>query len=243
METLPALAERLARLFGPLDLLALAVFLAAWLGMSWAIERPATRRPSTSILMEDYRRRWMAEAARREMRIFDATLLSTLRGGTGFFASASLIMIGAVAAVLGQAERLLGVVRDLAAIEADVLPVWEAKLVVVLVLLVNAFLKFVWSHRLFGYCAVLMGAMPPPGEAGAGAAINRATLINNAAARSFNRGLRTLYFTLAALAWLLGPVPLVAATLLTALMLHRREFRSRSRAVLLEGAGEGRAGP
>ncbi len=36
--------------------------------------------------------------------------------------------------------------------------------------------------------------------------------MNITAARSFNRGLRSIYFALAALAWLLGPVPLLAVT-------------------------------
>jgi len=238
METLPALAERLPRLFGPLDLAALAVFALVSLAMTLAIESAALPRPSTSRLMEGYRRRWMEELAGREARIFDATLLTTLRGGAGFFASASLVMIGAVAAVLGQAERLLGVVRDLAAVEADILPVWEAKLLVLLILLVNAFLKFVWSHRLFGYCAVLMGAMPAPGAEGSGPAVDRAAQLNRSAARSFNRGLRALYFALAALAWFLGALPFIAATLLTAVMLARREFFSESRRALLPRAGD-----
>ena len=103
-----------------------------------------------------------------------------------------------------------------------------------LILLVNAFLKFVWSHRLFGYCAVMMGAMPEGAEeAERKAAVERAARLQMSAGRSFNRGLRALYFAIAALAWFLGPLPLIVASLLTAAMLYRREFLSESRRTLV----------
>jgi len=44
-----------------------------------------------------------------------------------------------------------------------------------------------------------------------------------------------MYFALAAMAWLLGPVALILATALTLLVLWRREFASHSRSLLLEG--------
>jgi len=233
METLPALMEQVPRLFGLLDLAALALFLGVSLAMTLAIEHPPARWPSVGTLMEAHRRQWMETFSRREIRMFDAALLATLRAGTAFFASTCLIAIGGVAALLGQTERILGVARDLGALAGETaVPVWEAKLLIVALLLVNAFLKFVWSHRLFGYVAVLMGAMPEPGEA---ADIARATTLHRSAARSFNRGLRTLYFTLAAMAWFLGPLPFMAATLLTGAMLARREFFSESRRALLAG--------
>ena len=36
----------------------------------------------------------------------------------------------------------------------------EIKLVLILFFMGNAFLKFVWAHRLFGYCSVVMAAVP-----------------------------------------------------------------------------------
>ena len=234
METLPEVLAQLPRLFGPLDLAGVALLLVAMAAMSRLIEHPPRRHPSVSRLMERSRRDWMATFAARDHRIFDATLLATLRSGAAFFASTCLIAIGGVAALLGQTDRVLGVVRDLGAAPGETaVPVWEAKLLVLAILLVNAFLKFVWSHRLFGYCAVLMGAMPGPEGTVPEAAVERATAIQLTAARNFNRGLRAVYFALAALAWFLGPVPLMAATLLTAAMLARREFFSDSRRALL----------
>jgi len=231
MRTLSALIAELTRLFTLADLVALALFVATTLAMTLVIEHPPARRPSVARLMERHRRAWMESFAKREMRIFDASLLTTLRSGTSFFASTCLIAVGGVAALLGQTERILGVVRDLGGQPGvAAAAIWEAKLIAILVLLVQAFLKFVWSHRLFGYCAVMMGSMPDPGDS---ATVDRATRLQFSAARSFNRGLRTIYFTLAAMTWFLGPVPLMVATLLTAAMLARREFFSESRRALV----------
>ena len=51
----------------------------------------------------------------------------------------------------------------------------------------------------------------------------------NRAARHFNTGLRSYYFGLAALAWIVHPLALVAASLFVLRELHRREFRSAVR--------------
>ncbi len=58
--------------------------------------------------------------------------------------------------------------------------------------------------------------------------------INIRAATNFNRGLRSIYFGLAALAWLAGPIALLAATVFTTWTLYRREFASTSRDLLLQ---------
>jgi len=218
------------------DLAALAVFLGCLFGMTRLIEHSRDARPSTSRIMAYYRRRWMHEVPSRANRVVDTQLLVALRNGAAFFASGAMIAIGGISALLGQTERLVDVAADftgeLNASQID----WEAKLLFLLVLMVMAFLKFVWSHRLFGYCAILMGATPESGNAEEiAAAVERAALLNIAAGRSFNRGLRMVYFALAALAWFLGPAALAAASLLTAAMIHRREFRSDSRRALLEG--------
>ncbi len=214
---------------------ALLLFLAAWNGMSWMIERPHAAHPSTQILIERYRRSWMETMLFRDPRIMDAQLLNNLRGGAAFFASGSMIAIGGVTALLGQTDRIIGVARDLAHGVDLRQTAWEAKLLTLALILVAAFMKFVWSHRLFGYCAVLMGAMGEDSEDPENRSIARmAGRINVTAARSFNRGVRTVYFALAMLAWLLGPWALMVATLATTATLYRREFRSESRRAMLE---------
>lgn len=218
------------------DIAALVVFFACMFGMTRAIEHSPDHRPSTSRLMAFYRRRWMREVPYRSNRVLDSALLVALRSGAAFFASGAMIAIGGIAALLGQTERLVAVAEDFTGGPGGSQTDWEAKLLFLLIVVVVAFMRFVWSHRLFGYCAILMGATPENGsEAETAAAVERASQLNISAGRSFNRGLRITYFALAALAWFLGPLALAAASLLTAAMLYRREFRSESRKALLEG--------
>ena len=221
-------------LFPPLDIAALCLLFVLWIGIGWRIEHPGAKHPSTSTLMAGYRRQWMQQMVTRQPRIFDAQILGTLRQGTAFFASTCVIALGGTLALIGNAERLAGVAEDIALGDAPTI-VWELKLMVMAFLLTNAFLKFVWANRLFGYCSVVMAAVS--NDADDPKAAHRAAQaaeINIAAARSFNRGLRSIYFSLAAAAWLAGPVTLMAAALATFTVIWRREFASRSRQILLD---------
>src|SRR5690606_2929536 len=70
------------------DLVAVLLFFTAWLGVGWIIESPPAGKPSVSVLMMRYRREWMKHFVTRDPRIFDGNILSSLRDGTAFFASA-----------------------------------------------------------------------------------------------------------------------------------------------------------
>ena len=220
--------------FDPLDAVAVAGIALAWLTIGFLIERRGAKRPSVSVLMADYRREWMTQYVTRDPRVFDAMVLNGLREGTSFFASTCLIAIGGGLALIGNTERLLGLAEDLSLDDAPAV-IWEMKVLLVLLFLVNALLKFIWSNRLFGYNAVVMASVPNDTSDLAYARAAQSAEINIHAVRNFNRGLRTLYFALAALAWLLGPVPLMVATALVLITLWRREFASHSRGVLLQG--------
>ncbi len=232
----PTLHMDIAALLAPLtpvDAAAACGLIAAWLAIGWRIEHPGAGRPSMGRIVTRYRREWMVQMVTREPRIFDSQVLTTLREGTSFFASAVMIAIGGGLALIGDPTRLAGLVPDLGqAAVPDI--VWRIKLMLSLLLLVSAFLAFVWSHRLFGYCAVVMASVPnDPTDPAALPRAAKAAEINITAARSFNRGLRAVYFAMAALAWLAGAWPLVLATLVTCVVLWRREFASKSRQVLL----------
>lgn len=220
--------------FNGLDLVALLLLFGSWAFIGLLIDNAPKRWPSVSVLMAQYRREWMLEMITRDPRIFDAHILGTLRQGTSFLASATLIAIGGSLALLGDLDQVIGIAGDLTPGQEPIV-VWEVKILVILLFLANAFLKFVWSNRLFGYCAVLMAAVP--NDASDPRALIRARKageINITAARGFNRGLRSLYFALATTAWILGSEALLLATVVTVLLLLRREFASQSRAVLMQ---------
>jgi uncharacterized membrane protein len=219
--------------FTATDAAAVALIGAMWLLTGWLTENPPASRPSVSLLMQGYRRDWMRAFVTRQPRIFDATLIDSLRQSTAFYASASMIAIGGGVALIGNSAAIASVAQGLTLpAEAAVLPL---KMLLVIAFLANALLKFVWAHRLFGYCSILMGAVPnDPAEADAFHRAEQAAEINIYAAKSFNRGLRSIYFALAALGWLVGPYGLIVATAAAGGVLLRREFASQSRAVMLK---------
>jgi len=230
------LLARLEANFTLLDELGLLLLILCWFATGWLSEHPPAWRPSVSLLMKTYRYRWMTEFLTRQPRIFDASVIDNLRQGTAFFASTSVIAIGGGVAMISNADLLQGLAADLT-IGAEVTQI-RFKLLVVLAFLANALLKFVWSHRLFGYCAIMMAAVP--NDHTDPVAVERAARtaeINITAAKSFNRGLHSIYFALAALVWLIGPNALIGATLITAGVQLRREFASHSRAVMLQDQG------
>ncbi len=222
-----------AHLFSYADYAAVAVLLGAWLWIGWRIDNALPQRRSVTMMMDDFRRDWMREMVTRQPRMFDAQVVAAMRQGSTFFASTTMIAIGGGLALLGNTERLAGVANDLAIGSAPAM-VWEIKILIVILFLANAFLKFVWAHRLFGYCAILMAAVPnDPEDPLAYPRAAQAAEICVTAARSFNRALRATYFALASLAWILGPVALIIGSAVTFGILYRREFASRSRTILM----------
>lgn len=225
--------DRLA-LFSLLDFAAVALVFGLWLYLGWRVEHSSSAKPSVSAIMAGYRREWMRQMITREPRIFDAQTVGTLRQGTSFFASTCVIAIGGTLALLGNADRVAGVAAELTMDRAPII-VWEVKLLLIVFFLTNAFLKFAWSNRLFGYCSVLMGAVPnDPAHPDAIPLASKAAELNITSARSFNRGLRSVYFAMASIAWLAGAWALIGTALLTMLVIWRREFASDSRNILLD---------
>lgn len=220
-------------LFAAVDLAGVVLLLSLWIGATLLVEHPPSWRVSVSRLMAAHRREWMVQFVTREPRIFDSQIIGNLRQGTAFFASACMIAIGGGFALLGNAERIQGVAAELVQAQTPIF-VWEMKLLLLILFAANAFLKFVWAHRLFGYCAVLMSAVPNDTQDPRAYPLARqAGEINVLAARSYNRGLRSVYFGIAAAAWLMGSWALILASGFTALVILRREFASQSREVLL----------
>ncbi|QDY70300.1 DUF599 domain-containing protein [Qingshengfaniella alkalisoli] len=217
-----------------LDYIAVGFFWVSWWLVGRIIESSQTRHPSTTALMRSYRMDWLRHVITRDPRVFDAMITVSMRDGTAFFASACMIAIGGGLALVGNTEHLTLIAEDLS---LDAIPavVWELKILVILLMVTMAFLNFVWSHRVFGYCSVMMGAIPNDHDDPlALIRAEKAAKLNITAARAFNRGLRSVYFALGGLAWLVGAAPLIIATLMTLYVILRREYWSNTRSILLE---------
>ena len=221
-------------LLQPLDWAASIYIVSMWLILSYVIEHPPKSRPSVTVLMSQRRRDWMHVFVHRDPRIFDSQILASLRQGTSFFASTCIFAIGGVLALAKNTDPLVGVAQEVTAVTTPALII-QMKLAFVALFLTNAFLKFVWANRVFGYCAVMMAAVPnDPNDPGAHPKAQQAAELNIRAAMNFNRGLRALYFALGALAWLLGPVPLMIAATVVIWVVWSREFVSIPRDILVK---------
>lgn len=197
------------------------------------VEHPPKGRPSVSVIMRNFRRDWMRQLVTRSPRIFDANVIDNLRQATSFYVSATMIAIGGGLALLGKGEQLSNLARDFTTQPTPEV-VWDVKILVTLLFVTDAFLRFVWAHRLFGYCAILMAAVPnDPSDPEAFPRADQAAEVNIHAAKNFNAALRSVYFALACLPWLIGPIPLLSATIATIYVLWRREFASLSRRAML----------
>jgi uncharacterized membrane protein len=215
--------------FDIFDGLALAFFLLAWLGYHVFMESSSRSANSLNNKMHAYRRLWMLEMLRRDIRVMDTTIMSTLQSGTAFFASTSLIAIGGSLAMLRATDAAIRIFDDLPFIAAPTPSEFEFKVIGLAVIFVYAFFKFAWAYRLFNYGAILIGAVPDAKQAHdplAIAAANRAAEMNTVAGNHFNRGQRAFFFALAYLGWFLHAFVFMAATLAALIVVWRRQFGS-----------------
>lgn len=217
-----------------LDLAAAAFLLVSRVAVDWIIEHPPQSRPSVSTLMDRYRMEWLCEALQRDVRIFDSQIIANLRQGTAFFASMALFSLGGVLALIGNTDPLEGVASQLSEKVIPVL-VWQVKLVGVALFLTHAFLRFAWANRMFGYASVLLASIPnDPAAPNARLRARQTADLAGRSTKNFNRGLRSIYFALGTLAWLIGPLPLMVVTAITVAFIVEREFMSGGRRTLLE---------
>jgi uncharacterized membrane protein len=221
--------------FSVLDLVALALFVGAWTGYALTVEFSAHGRDSLNARMNRYREVWMRRMLAREMRMVDMQIMTALQNGTAFFASTSLIAVGATLTILRSTDEIISVIAGMPFGIQMTRGVWEAKTVGLIIIFAYAFFKFAWSYRLFNYVAILLGGAPPATEKDspeAEAHIIRTTKLFQAAGRHFNRGQRAFFFALGYLGWFIGPWVLMAATLAVVVVMWLRQFRSDACAAL-----------
>jgi len=213
-----------------LDAAALALFIAAWAGYQWYADYSDTRRPRLNREMDRFMREWLAQMAGRDNRMVDVNVLRNLTRSSQFFASTTMLILGALVALMGYAEKAASVVAELPFTQPASERIWEFKILALLVIFVYAFFKFSWSIRQFGFCSILIGATrkPTPEPEQYAVHTNRIAAIVSFANRNFNQGLRAYYFGVAALSWFLHPALMIIMTLGVIYVLYQREFRSQT---------------
>jgi len=215
-----------------LDWIALVLFFLCWLGYGPVLALIARWAGSLNTDMVHVRRAWMTAMTHREIRLLDSQLMGHTINSASFFASTNLLLIAAVAGILfGGESALLG----LAAVGAEGVPVklLEGKLALIMVCLARGLLDFIWSIRQMNYTIALIGSAPEVAEESDRTAYGEAvSRVLNPALSAFSQGVRAYYFSLAAAAWLFGPIWLaVAVAAAFGLMLWRQEGSPAARAI------------
>ena len=213
------------------DWLAVLWFFAAWVGYAWFARHWGTRRASLLATTNRYRRYWMMQATSRDPRVLDGIITQSLSSSPSFFASATIIIIGGLLALLGTTDKAAEFVREIPFAARTSMLVFELKVLVLLGVFVNAFFRFTWSMRQYTFGALVLGSMPPPEDFAAGRFdrehfADRAGKLLGMAAETFNDGIRAYYFSFAAIAWFFSPLIFAVASGLVVAVLYTREFHS-----------------
>ena len=220
-----------------IDYAALALALACWLVFDRLANRAGGGKwASLSHLMDRYRSGWMRVMIRRDMRMVDTMIQSAVLQGCTFFASTAILLVGGLLALLGAADQAIAIVRDLPFAVETTRALWQIKVLVIATVLIYAFFKFAWAYRVYTYCIVVIGSAPVAGGPESEVFAERAGGLVSLGARHFDRGIRAYYYALAATAWFLHPVLLIASILWVTAVLVRREFHSRAHRLLASGS-------
>jgi uncharacterized membrane protein len=217
-----------------IDFMALAWFAVCWFGYGWYADRTSGKRKGLVNVVHGYRLQWMATMLQRENRIMDSSLIGNLVSSVSFFASTTIYIIAGILALMGTTDRVISVASTLSFFRPETKSMWELKLLLLLAIFVYAYFKFTWSLRQFNLLSILIGGAPLPGasEEEQQSYVRKAGLINSFAGDDFNRGVRAYYFALAALTWLIQPLMFLLVTTAVVIVLYRRDYRSRTLAVV-----------
>ena len=88
-----------------LDMLALAWFALSWVGYVWYCDYRVTQRPALRRQTERFVRDWVARMVERDNRMLDVNVVRNLTRSSQFFASTTMLILGALVALMGYAEN------------------------------------------------------------------------------------------------------------------------------------------
>lgn len=212
----------------PLDLFALGWFLVCWIGYSAVVDNYVQSTRGLSSRMHLYRIQWMTNVLTRENRVVDVNIVNSLHQSISFFASTSILIIAGVLAIFGASDAALDVIREIPFATQPTLMIWYLKLTLMVMLFTYAYFKYTWALRQMNYASILIGAMPNPKENMDEyiPASRRAAMVLTLSAKHMNRGIRTYYFALGAMAWIINPWCFMLATTGIVWVIYTREFKS-----------------
>lgn len=212
------------------DILAVSWFAVVWGGYTLFAKRQAKVVTCLSFEMRRKRNDWMQQMLKRDNKMADVGLLSTLERNVSFFASSCLLILAGLLTVLTSSERLSQVLSSLIPWSVQSETQIQFKVLLLALIYVFGFFQFTWSLRQYGFGGVLVGAAPDGkslSDEEQKLYASRAAKVIDQAGHSFNYGLRAIYFSLAALTWFIDAWLFMASTIVVLLILRHREFHSK----------------
>ncbi len=224
--------------FSVLDTIALLCFLVSWVGYTRFAKMKAKNTNCIARCLHQHRIHWMYELMTRSVRVGDAALLANLERNIAFFASTTLIVLAGVLTLFSQAEKLEAVIATIPYAAEPIHDLIQLKLALLAGIFVLAFFQFTWSMRQYGFLNVMIGAAPVD-ESGENETMldyaKQMAVVQDQAAHAYNYGLRSYYFSMAALCWFFHPLLLVAASIFVVYTLYAREFKSKAVMAITQG--------
>ena len=225
-------------LFSLLDTIALCSFIFCWSGYTYFARKKAKNTDCIARSLHQHRIHWMIELMNRDIRVGDAALLANLERNIAFFASTTLIIIAGVLTLFSQIERLESIIDSLPfALNANHFTI-QIKLSLLAFIFVLAFFQFTWSMRQYGFVNVMIGAAPidlTQSKQHLKSYAVEMAVVQDQAAHSYNYGLRSYYFSLAAICWFFHPLLFIFSSLFVSYTLYRREFKSKAVRAMTKG--------
>lgn len=216
--------------FNFLDLVAFVVFVLCWFGYSFFSDIYVKKSENLVGIIHGLRLKWMQNCTLRYDRGEDVLAIGQLMRSVTFFASTTVLIIAALTALFGYAERAVALLGDVPFIHISRSPIWEFKTIVLEIIFIYSFFKCTWALRQYNYALIMILATPIYKEVSAESiqhAKRNADILTNAA-RHFSLGIRGFYFGLITLGWFLHPVLYIVFNVLVILVLYRREFLSKT---------------
>lgn len=194
-----------------------------WFAYNYGVPLVERHRPSLSVIMSMQRRRWVANAARRESPM-DAILSGNLMQAVSLLASTSALIVLAIFAAIGQAGALALTLHGLGFAHITAASM-QIHLLVLLSIFVLSFFSFTLSLRQFNHFCIMIGAIEHDSPTTA-EEIDAIAMLNSLAAKNFNNGIRAYYFAVPSVAWFVSPVLAIVVTAVTTIFIIHREFFS-----------------
>jgi len=226
--------------FSLLDIIALSIFFLSWSGYTWFSRKKAKTTNCLARCLHQHRIHWMYETITREVRVSEAALLANLERNIAFFASSTLIILAGVLTLFSQTDTLESVILSMPFADYSNHLAIQLKLSLLAFIFVLSFFQFTWSMRQYGFVNVMIGASPID-KSGLNenlkAYAREMATVQDQAAHSYNYGLRSYYFALAAMCWFIHPILFILMSLWVVYTLYNREFNSKAVKAITAGHG------